>query len=594
MTEYTRINQPFHNDGGSFGLYSNAGIRDGLDTYCAIKGITRKQLDVEQGCYHTGYKPSAGTHDKSDCKDLSPYDWEDKCWTLNLIGFMAEHRTTAQGFAPHVHMGRLYATSGQAWLVAAQCTAYVSHNSNGLGNLSHGRTQKSPRYRGIKHVAPPIKDTYVSVRTVNGFSQPGTSIEKDKDLKVSTHPAGWELNNICGIIRCNNVDYFVNDARTFFRKTDFAKKGATPTPVKVVAEVGLYRVTAEPFLWGLDRPGVGNTREAKAPTGSELITIGYVTVGKTKWYQAKNGFFYSGDFLTPATAPPQKVTELALRVATQNVIERRLTATGKNSDSAGPYTDVQKGKDYKDRVPLLAKKNTQVFKAKIIGTQESGTYANADTLSKAYGPTFKNVLHGDNRGDLTNAVHWDNSALHMLKEGKFVVPNTKHNDHNWATWVMLEDVTTKRDVVTSSFHADYRKDDSVLKVQATEWAKQLKVLSNGTRAIVAMADANESRDEKVDEFGMAMRAAGFIETEVACPVGNMKNLEYDSTLPSTSTTPRKGKRHIDRIWVWVPPKATLKVVEWGIAVQLTTAGKIPQPIASDHWGTFASLVITYN
>lgn len=530
MSEYSKTDNPFNQAGGSFARNSNAGMIALLDTYCAIKRISRHDLDVEQGCYHTGYKPSAGTHDRSDCKDLSPYDWEDKCWTLNLIGGMAEYRTKAQGFPYHIHMGRLFAFEGQAWLVAAQCRAYLDHNSNGLGNLSHTRTQRSPRNRSIQHIQGPIKSTYVSKGAVKGYSQPNAA----SDLVSATHEAGWELTNIAGVVQSAQVRYFVNINRTFFRVSDFALKG-TAIPVD--------------------------------PTPAPL------------------------PIQPPAPAPSAHV--LTIPVATHNVIERRLTRSGKNRDSAGPYTDVQKGQDYDVRVPLLAKKNSEVFRAWIIGTQESGTYANANALSKAYGPTWKNILHGDNRGDLTNAVHWDDSKVKMLKEGKFVVLNAKHNDHNWATWVMLEEVSTKRDILSSSFHADYRQDDAVLKVQAASWAKQLKAIGNGTRVIVAMADANESRDEKTDEFGMEMRKAGFVETEVACPIEHMHNKQYTSTLPSNSTKPRKGTRHIDRIWVWVPPEAKLTVNQWGIAVQLTSTGKIPQPIASDHWGTYASITIQY-
>lgn len=65
-------------------------------------------LRIVQGSYNTGVAASAGTHDGGGCIDISIRGYtstevDEIIFHLRAVGFAAWHRTTAQGFDPHIH-----------------------------------------------------------------------------------------------------------------------------------------------------------------------------------------------------------------------------------------------------------------------------------------------------------------------------------------------------------------------------------------------------------------------------------------------------------------------------------------------------------
>jgi hypothetical protein len=281
---WDRVSNPFNQAGGAFARYSNPAMIAALDTYCAIKKIKRKQLDVSQGCWHTGYKPSAGTHDKSCCKDLSAYDATDKVWTLNLIGVGAEHRTPEQGFSPHVHCWLCFG-GVMAWLAHDQDVAYRAHKSNGLGNLSHNRTAKTPRYwKTIRHVGGPETGAYMAHGEVVGYSQPGGTPTRDKDLVVKGHPKGWVLKNVAGTVEADGRVYLVDTDRIFWLRTDFMAWTSDWVPETVTYEVVAATV-------GQHGPGGTTWVGTERAPGYRIKSVGHTT--KNRIYIAtQNGVAY--------------------------------------------------------------------------------------------------------------------------------------------------------------------------------------------------------------------------------------------------------------------------------------------------------------
>lgn len=65
-------------------------------------------FQVIQSAFHTGYPPSAGTHDRDACYDLSRIDgmdWAETAHALRAHAGAAFHRTVAQGFtSEHIHV----------------------------------------------------------------------------------------------------------------------------------------------------------------------------------------------------------------------------------------------------------------------------------------------------------------------------------------------------------------------------------------------------------------------------------------------------------------------------------------------------------
>jgi hypothetical protein len=68
------------------------------------------QLHILQASYHTGYAPSAGTHDFDGVLDvwIEGLSWSQAQRFLRSQGWAAWHRTTAQGFtSEHIHMATI-------------------------------------------------------------------------------------------------------------------------------------------------------------------------------------------------------------------------------------------------------------------------------------------------------------------------------------------------------------------------------------------------------------------------------------------------------------------------------------------------------
>src|ERR1700744_4270690 len=66
-------------------------------------------IEVMQSCYHTGYAPSAGTHDKDAVLDIRcpQLDWPDLQTFVRSQGWAGWWRHTGEWAAPgdwHVHM----------------------------------------------------------------------------------------------------------------------------------------------------------------------------------------------------------------------------------------------------------------------------------------------------------------------------------------------------------------------------------------------------------------------------------------------------------------------------------------------------------
>lgn len=67
------------------------------------------RLEISQTCYHTGYRPSAGTHDFDGVFDVRivGMTWDAAQAFLRAKGWAAWHRTPQQGFADHIHMATI-------------------------------------------------------------------------------------------------------------------------------------------------------------------------------------------------------------------------------------------------------------------------------------------------------------------------------------------------------------------------------------------------------------------------------------------------------------------------------------------------------
>lgn len=330
--------------------------------------------------------------------------------------------------------------------------------------------------------------------------------------------------------------------------------------------------------------------------GDVFTVVAVVNAKGTLWAINVHGNFLPASVLTtkaPSTAPakpkpaPVVTTPTAksfkANIGTLNVIRWRLRPDGK--DFTTPYglriTDVQKGKLYEDRLAGLARIRSKL-NASILGTQESGQYDDADAFTKKMGSNWANVLHGDNAGDITNAIQFYKARRTLLTEGKFTTAGTTHNV---ATWAILKDKRTGVVFMTVSDHLEHRargtskasKYDLLREQQADALIAKATVIAKKYRVtykvadipIVFVGDFNSDKDDAYDGPGRAFVSAGYIDVQNAAKAVNGPA----TTVNGMSKTKTSGRR-LDRVFV---KRGTL--VE-----RLYTVGGYP---STDHNGVVA-------
>lgn len=369
-----------------------------------------------------------------------------------------------------------------------------------------------------------------------GFTGPGGKQKTSRD-------AGYHLFTTSKI-KIDDTVWYITKWGTWYDENNLVPW--IDTKDTIIPESKHYVVNANPFLWGLAKPGSGNEKKVQRPNGSKFTSIARATLAnKEEWVQGADGFWSSADYVTETSQ------SLDINIGTINVIRWRLGT--KNVRGVGSF---KRGLDYSKRLPGFAKMQKEMA-ASVIGTVESGQYADANELSKAFGKTWRNVLHGDNAGDLTQAIHWDSSKRKMVAEGKYT---TYGSHHNWATWVILEDIESHVLFMVVCYHAEYRtrgtksatvydkdreRQTNVLASKAQNIAKaQAKLLGVKHIPIVYVGDFNQDKDDFYDGPGKAMTAAGNVDTETVA----LSKTGPSNTFPNIDGL-KSSPRRFDRIFV---------------------------------------------
>lgn len=194
--------------------------------------------------------------------------------------------------------------------------------------------------------------------------------------------------------------------------------------------------------------------------------------------------------------------------------------------------------------------------SKMLSTTESGQYVDGDRLSTALGASWKNVLHGD-AGDLTNAIHWDANRYLRLDSGKFT---TFGSHHNWATWVLFQDIDTGIIFLHVATHLHHTKrgttaateGDKIRKQQAEALVKKSLDLRSKYETnyikkripIIFSGDFNQDDDDKFDFVGDVMSKNGFADAEKKAATKTGPDTTYPNIPPH-----KPSHRRFDRLFV---------------------------------------------
>ena len=488
---------------GTLQIFTAANKMLATKTFGGEKG----DFNIIQGSYNGGgVAASAGTHDGGGAADITSFNWENRVKVLRILGAAAWYRPARRNlWSAHIHL--IVCGDGTVSRGAAVQVQEYYNGQDGLagsGRDPHWRPKELPvlfvfdgdlrprvcKTQSLLHDQPSVRGA------TRGEAKPGDTIK-----------------NVVAVVSVAGNRWFVTADGKCGQEKNFTIGGTIVIPPAgesdMVLKNGRYRVEANPFLWGLDQPGVGNKRIERALDNSVLRTNAEKKLPNGQlWVRSGIAWFLS-DFLRAEAAPsaPGSPKIINKRIGTLNTIWKR----------APGYSERVKGMGQ-----LIVKSG-----ASVVTTQESGTYAAADQLSKAIGPTWKNILHGDN-GDLTCAIHWDSKINQLVEEGKL---QTVGPHHNWATWACLRDIRSGVPFIVAATHPDYRKRGS--SKRGSEWdklrerqvssmvvqlepiaARLSRELKVGRVPIVYASDFNQDKDDPYDGPGRAMKLRNYVDTEI--------------------------------------------------------------------------------
>lgn len=217
MGNYDNLKSPFR--GGGQRRLSRKMI-EGNHAAEVILDRPRNSLYIAQGSWNIGYKPSAGTHDKSGVEDIYDDDLDDLVKVLRKLGFPGYHRTEEQGFDPHAHV-ITYGDPGMGSYAKLQQKAYLL-DRNGLGRDAKAGpdTEWAPVNRDVKFkvadAAHPIGDWKVKRQGMWSFSQ---ATQQDKH-RLKHRSKGFEITTHLCTVKVRNTVFVVTDSGAFYKRSD--------------------------------------------------------------------------------------------------------------------------------------------------------------------------------------------------------------------------------------------------------------------------------------------------------------------------------------------------------------------------------------
>jgi hypothetical protein len=565
----------------------------------------RYSTTIYQGSFNYGVKASAGTHDGADCIDCISNPTALRI--SRILGSARFKRTVSQGFSMgHDHEVLDY-SGGAAPIAKNQLVSY--HNrTNGLrgnGRDTDYRMMVFPKfiYNGYIGYVRAKKNTAA-------YEQQTKSSSKLNDIEIGlitlvvceTEVAGkrWyvTLTGKCILAsEFSKVDYsFEKKAREYFiKKPAWRRKSPNSAAPKVgtramkVGEsfAGAGRATVNKTVWITDKSG--NSVPLSALT---LTRPGGGSPAKGSPFVSPPAPAAPSPAPAPAPAPvvakPVVPKSARLTIGTRNVIMRRVTTTGKN----GAFTNVKRGLSWNKRLPLLAT-DVQGSGAAMLLTQEAGTYAAGHQLADAIGPAWKDILHGDDAGDITQGILWNDRLIEVLDEGKF---HTEGTDHDWAVWTKNRIRETGAIFWTVSLHLEWEKAgktgqgsqaDHLRQAQFELAVKKMRKIAGPHAVIIWGGDLNSYAGQPYDGPGRAMKALDLVDCEVLAI--KQTNTETDSYHGFAKPVP-KNDRQYDRFAIEREHIESGKVIvhEYKVIVRSDTKA------GSDHFMTIIDITIRTN
>lgn len=217
MGSYDKMKSPFRAGGTR---YLSRKMVEGNHAAEVILDRPRNSLYIAQGSWNVGYKPSAGTHDKSGVEDVYDDELDELVKALRKLGFPGYHRTREQGFDPHAHV-ITYGDPGMGSYARLQQKAYLL-DRNGLGKDAKAGpdTEWAPYNRNVKFKVAtdtdPIGDWKVKRSSMYSFSQ-ATQQEK---YRLKRREKGFSITTHLCTVKVGNTPFVVTDSGAFYKRSD--------------------------------------------------------------------------------------------------------------------------------------------------------------------------------------------------------------------------------------------------------------------------------------------------------------------------------------------------------------------------------------
>lgn len=207
-----------------------------------------------------------------------------------------------------------------------------------------------------------------------------------------------------------------------------------PKPPVITPESLVYVVTADPFLWGLAKPGSGNERKVERPEGTRFTSKASAKFANgERWVQGVDGWWSHAGYLVPTDGVPEpkppKPTVALVRYLGENL-----------------WADYG-ASSYASRLDELNATRHEVRASRVLGC-ESGNYRDGQILNREYSwggnragaagvsnDEASYVLHSGDDVRISTSIHWNPDTHRLLDEGwDHTLKSSTHDGITWSVW----------------------------------------------------------------------------------------------------------------------------------------------------------------
>ncbi len=245
---------------------------------------------VQGSCNGTSVSASGGTHAGMYAGDITSWNYRLRILIMRKMGACAWFRPyLAYTWSAHIHFILNWLNTGSASANGQQ----VSFRSRRSGLRGNARDAGIDQPVFPKAIGAPKTSYRRCVVGCHKYEWQTASSTNRGEVKVG------EVVTAVWITGVNGEEWFLDARGHCYFEENFTSSTVTAPAPAPTADTAVYLVTARPSLYGLAKPGSGNTKVATYPQGSEFPAKASVTLANGQvWKQHVSSAWALADFLT--------------------------------------------------------------------------------------------------------------------------------------------------------------------------------------------------------------------------------------------------------------------------------------------------------